>query len=220
MSGTLRREVIALEEEWRNSKLFQKFLYIIAPMWWRREHDYVNPLPKADLGDEVEQSKMSILELGQPKLSTSKESSTSLSSIDRLIVNFERDVVLERPPVLYFKDPSELAQVLKHIEIQNLNSLTYAEEISKPLMVLHRTMLDVQSKMNEELDTINEQITNLNNAILWEEQRAEQLKKEADLLLNGTFKEIVTNPETLRLEVLILYSIFVILLILFNIFQC
>ena len=201
MSGTLRREVIALEEDWRTSKIFQKFLYLIAPMWWRREHDYINPLPKTDLGDEMEESKLPSLPVSQEKPTSKHERGVTLTSIDRLIINFDKDLAKERPPVLYFKDPSELAQVLKDIEIQNLNSLTYAEEISKPLMVLQRTMLDVRSKMNEELDTINEQITNLNNAILWEEQRAEQLKKEADTLLNGTFKEIVTNPETLRLEV-------------------
>ncbi|KAJ4432007.1 hypothetical protein ANN_20621 [Periplaneta americana] len=43
--GPVNVAVYILEEKWRNRKMFQKLLYMISPMYWRKKHDYIHRKP-------------------------------------------------------------------------------------------------------------------------------------------------------------------------------
>src|SRR5690348_421698 len=35
-------QVYQLEEKWRDTRSLQRFLYLVSPMSWRREHDHIH----------------------------------------------------------------------------------------------------------------------------------------------------------------------------------
>lgn len=42
MVGAVGSQVYQLEERWREARSLQKFLYLVSPMSWRRQHDHLN----------------------------------------------------------------------------------------------------------------------------------------------------------------------------------
>lgn len=42
-----------MEEKWREARSLQKFLYLVSPMSWRREHDHLNGAVRAEGASET-----------------------------------------------------------------------------------------------------------------------------------------------------------------------
>lgn len=123
--GTLRYTVYNLEEKWRSCKMYQKFLYLVSPVYWRRKHDYYHLSQK-----ESHQSLVSEIStvFGRYRL----QSSGNVPSLEDLVEQFRDDCKMQEDPLLFFSSPTQLLKVFRFIEIQNLNTLLHIEELAGP----------------------------------------------------------------------------------------
>ena len=156
--GALRAQVYNLEEKWRNCKLYQKFLYLVSPMHWRKQHDYYH-IRKTDTHQSLTESRSSIFD----RYKRGSESRTS--SLEAMVEEFLDECNGGEEPLLYFKEPAELLKVFRFLELQNLNSLLHSEELAVPLQNVKDTMREAKEKFDEEINSIQEIIDNINEEI-------------------------------------------------------
>lgn len=123
--GTLRYTVYNLEEKWRSCKMYQKFLYLVSPIYWRRKHDYYHLSQKDSHQSLV--SEISTV-FGRYRL----QSSGNVLSLEDLVEQFMDDCNTQEDPLLFFTSPMQLLKVFRFIEIQNLNTLLHIEELAGP----------------------------------------------------------------------------------------
>ncbi|XP_017786367.1 PREDICTED: cilia- and flagella-associated protein 100-like [Nicrophorus vespilloides] len=193
--GMLKSQVNNLEEKWRYAKMYQKFLYLVSPMHWRKEHDFYHIIQKDD---------NTSVELAEPEeFFESSQSATEAKSLDDIIKNFMEDLEENREPLLYFDKPKELSRVFKFMELQNLNSLLHSEELATPLEDLKESMKTTEATYDIQLQNFQEIIDDLEGEILWEEDRARTLEFLARELINGEFKRLICDETALNLHVIV-----------------
>lgn len=194
--GSLRSTVYNLEEKWRNCKMYQKFLYLVSPLDWRKKYDYyyVTENASAPLLHLAEESSV---------FSRFRLSPFEVQSLDALIDQFLEDVRIQSRPLLYFSRPEQLMKVFGFIELQNLNTLLHSEELAAPLQHVIEVMDSTQDAFNAEVAALQEIIDSLEGGIIWEEERAKYLEELAMELINGDFREIISNKEVLNLYVFV-----------------
>ncbi|XP_043280912.1 cilia- and flagella-associated protein 100 isoform X2 [Venturia canescens] len=191
--GQLRLEVYSLEESWRTVKMCQKFLYQVSPISWRLEHDWIH---RSSSGSSIVSAKMDDL-LGRYK---TVDNSVSLES---LIDLFELEVAEAPPPQLYFKDPKELMQVFRSMELQNLNALIHLESLAGPMAEMASSIVQTEILIKQELGEIEEGLSDLEENIRLAEERAKSLEKYANHLLHGVFRDLVCSEPVLYLRVFV-----------------
>lgn len=152
----MRSVVYSTEEKWRNCKLYQRFLYLVSPIGWRKEHDYYY-LQRADTSAMEEIS--TIFE--KYRLNDAEES----ASLEDLIKQFKEDCITQQEPMLYFTNPNQLLDVFRFMELQNLNSLLHSEELAVPLENVKEGMARAERLFNEEINSLQETIDKLAGGI-------------------------------------------------------
>lgn len=152
--ASLRSIVYKLEEKWRYSKTYQKFLYLVSPMSWREEFDTINS-PAIH----------SICEVTNIFNKYNVETQVT-DSLDSLLIEFQEDIDLKREPLLYFTDPSQLHEVFKFLEMQNLNALLHIEELAEPISVITEGMRVAEKSFDNEIHSLQETIDKLEGHIL------------------------------------------------------
>jgi hypothetical protein len=193
--GALKRQVSMLEENWRNCKMFQKFLYIVSPMDWRKKHDYIHRKGPSCVSLASEMVSL----FGRYRLSVTE----SEVSLDSLLELFLKDIDSGEEPLLYFTKPSELTQVLQEMESQNLNCLMHSEDLSDPIHAARHGLEQVEGQLERQSTFIMGKIRDLEASISWEENRVQSLKDKARQVLYGLFKEQILSESTLSLHVFV-----------------
>jgi hypothetical protein len=191
--GALKRQVSVLEEKWRHYKMFQKFLYIVSPMGWRKEHDYIHRKGPNSVSLVSEMPSL----FGRYRVSITD----SEVSLDSLLDLFVKDVQGGQEPLLYFSKPCELVQALKDIESQNLSCFMHCEDLSGPTLAAEQGLKQVEAQFEAQSAFITGKIKDLEAAISWEEHRIQSLKHEAREVLCGLFKEQILSESTVSLHV-------------------
>ncbi|XP_022903092.1 coiled-coil domain-containing protein 38-like [Onthophagus taurus] len=194
--GALKAAVYNLEEKWRNCKMYQKFLYMVSPMHWRKIHDYYHLKQNA--------SHLSLVETESCVFEKYRQhTGWETNTLENMIETFLEDCRTQTDPVLYFKEPYELLKVFRFIELQNLNSLLHSEELAIPLEKIRESMHLAEKKYNEQINAVQDIIDSLSGEILWEEQRAKFLEELAMELINGEFRKLISDEEILNLYVFV-----------------
>jgi hypothetical protein len=191
--GALKRQASVLEEKWRNYKTFQKFLYIVSPMGWRRKHDYIHRKGPSSVSLVSEMPSL----FGRHRVSVTD----SEVSLDSLLDLFAKDVEGGEEPLLYFSEARELVQALQDMESQNLSCFTHSEDLSGPILAAEQGLKRVETQFEAECASIAGKIEDLEAAMSWEERRIQSLRHEAREVLAGLFKEQILSGSTVSLHV-------------------
>lgn len=154
--GALKSILYSTEEKWRNCKLYQRFLYLVSPMFWRKEYDYYY-MQEGDLAAFQEVSTI----FGKYRLNVTDEN----ASLQDLISSFRDDRAKQTEPALYFTDPNQLLDVFRFMELQNLNSLLHSEELAVPLENVKEGMARAEELFNAEINSLQELIEKLASGI-------------------------------------------------------
>lgn len=96
--ASIEFSVYKLEERWRDLKMYQKFLYYVSPMSWRKQHDYLN---------KFEASSAKIFQ--KYRLTSHGE----IPPLERLVDVYLQEIESEQEPMLYFNEPQELKKVFR-----------------------------------------------------------------------------------------------------------
>lgn len=201
--GALKSSVYNLEEKWRNCKMYQKFLYMISPLAWRRQYDYFARAEGKKEGvfstDGADDDGASLaLDNFSSIFTRYQVISGGEVSFDEMITMFLEDCEIKEPPVLYFSEPEELMKVFRFSELQNLNALLHSEELAGPLENIKEGMFLAQQKFDDEITSLNDMINNLEGDILWEEERAKSLEELARCLIDTSFRRLISAEEILN----------------------
>ncbi|KAL3275403.1 hypothetical protein HHI36_020167 [Cryptolaemus montrouzieri] len=195
--GALRSILYNSEEKWRNCKMYQKFLYLVSPLSWRKQHDFYHFKSPDEPIDTPEGGAAAIF--GKYRLGD-KEAEVSLED---LLAQFLDDCATQREPELYFDDPEQLLDVFRFMELQNLNSLLHSEELAAPLEAVKAGMQKAEKMFDAEIQGLREAIDKLAGGIAWEEERAKYLEELAMELVNGEFRKLVVDDDILNLHVFV-----------------
>lgn len=157
--GNLRYKVYNLEEKWRSCKMYQKFLYLVSPIYWRRKHDYYHLSQK-----ESHQSLASEIStvFGRYKL----QSSGNVLSLEDLVDQFIDDCNTQDDPLLFFTSPTQLLKVFRFIEIQNLNTLLHIEELAGPTESVKEGVKSASFVFDNEMQALQEIADSLEGGIV------------------------------------------------------
>nr|CAI5828735.1 unnamed protein product [Callosobruchus analis] len=104
---------------------------------------------------------------------------------------------------IYFKEPGELVEVFRYMELQNLNNLLYCEELAAPLETVKNNMAQAEKLFDKEIASLSEIIGRLEFGIMWEEERAKYLEEFAKKLINEELKQLVVDENILNLYVFV-----------------
>nr|XP_023018027.1 cilia- and flagella-associated protein 100-like [Leptinotarsa decemlineata] len=194
--GALRSSLYNSEEKYRNCKMYQKFLYTVSPLSWRGERQKfrrTSVFMMEPVDDDNEEEKI----FGKYRLSLA-EKGVSLNDILQL---FREECMDDESPQLYFKDPEQLMDVFRFMEMQNLNSLLHAEELAIPLEHVKDGMRVAEKIFESEIEKLRGCIDSLSGGISWEENRAKYLEELAMDLIENQFKRLVMDDTVLNLHV-------------------
>lgn len=74
---------------------------------------------------------------------------------------FEQDISDAGPADLYFKEPYELINVFRSIEMQNLNALIHLESLAEPMAQMMTTIQNAEQQIKLEIGEITNTINEL-----------------------------------------------------------
>ncbi|KAK3930832.1 Cilia- and flagella-associated protein 100 [Frankliniella fusca] len=225
--GVLRTQVYQLEERWMEARSLQKFLYLVSPMSWRREHDHLNGAVPAegfsetDVGGDAaagagagarsgagdrRHSGVTQATQGTQVSLASRDPMERAASLQNIIDAFLEETKTSHPPKLYFTEPEQLVKVFRSLAAQSLASLVHIEQLRLPLEALQAGVAQARERVERGLSALQEQVADLEREIAWEENRVLQLQQHADVILMKVYKDILTgsgvdNVLTLRVWV-------------------
>ncbi|XP_020292521.1 cilia- and flagella-associated protein 100-like isoform X2 [Pseudomyrmex gracilis] len=192
--GERRLSVYVWEENWRTVKMCQMFLYQISPTAWRIKHDWFY---RAESSNSIQSTVATDF--------TRYKAPAEGASLEELIELFERDVAADvgEPVELYFEDPFDLIRVFRAMETQNLNALVHLESLAAPMENITKTITVTEAQMKQETDELTSTIRNLESSIAKEEERAENLEKYANYLIETVIRRLISSEEVLYLHVFV-----------------
>lgn len=155
--GALRSSMYNSEEKWRNCKLYQKFLYEVSPMSWKQGRTRSRRASVFLMEEDPNDNNV----FGKYKLSLT-DTEISLPNIIKL---FNQEMAEETEPELYFKDPEQLVDVFRFMEMQNLHSLLHSEELAVPLDNVKESMRIAEKLFDDEIRNLQEAIDKLAGGI-------------------------------------------------------
>ncbi|CAH1992834.1 unnamed protein product [Acanthoscelides obtectus] len=138
--ASIRTALYISEERWHNCLLYQRFLYTMSPLKYRNEHPLAFS-PK-DAGSETNDA----------------------ISLTDIIEEFKDPEKYEAPD-LYFTEPEQLLEAFRFMELQNLSSLLYNEELAVPLESLRFSIIAAEERFSRQIKKLEEQITLLEGGI-------------------------------------------------------
>lgn len=157
--GKLKYVVYNLEEKWRNCKMYQKFLYLVSPVYWRRRYDYYHLTQKeSHMSLATELSSV----FGRYKL----PSTGDVLSLEDLVEQFLDDCRTQDDPLIFFDNPKQLIKAFRFIEIQNLNTLLHIEELAGPTETVKEGIRNARLVFETEMSNLQEIIDSLEDGIM------------------------------------------------------
>lgn len=157
--GKLKYGVYNLEEKWRHCKMYQKFLYLVSPVYWRRKYDYYHLTQKeSHMSLATELSSV----FGRYKL----PSTGDVLSLEDLVEQFLDDVKTQQDPLIFFDNPKQLLKAFRFIEIQNLNTLLHIEELAGPTETVREGIRNARLVFENEMNNLKEVIDSLEHGIM------------------------------------------------------
>lgn len=184
--------ILILDEKWRRSKIYQKFLFQISPLWWREKYDYIH---KTQATGVVDTSDTSIF--GTNRVGTA----ASIMSILTIIDQFLQDATRSEPPELYFENPTELEYIFYELEKSNLLALLQCEELTPPAQQMMEGLEKAKLHFQNEVKILREYLRNLEEEVTFEENRVQEYKDKAKAISLGLFKSLIVDKSTLNLYV-------------------
>lgn len=193
--SALRCSLYVLEEQWRNSKICQIFLYQISPLSWREEHR----IQMRESTDDIDAEKLDVSDMiNRYKLG----SEGSVASLMSLIKIFEEDIAIDQgPPQLYFTEPWQVRIVFRELELQHLSSLLIIEAIKKPKDIMAHGLEVVSKYYDDEIKKIQEQLVGIEEMINIEEEKTKTIEKATKDLINTDLKELVSSETAILAHV-------------------
>ncbi|VEN40976.1 unnamed protein product [Callosobruchus maculatus] len=181
------------EEKWRDSKMYQEFLFNMSPVRFRLAHPKqskdVDTIAEDVLDDDIFAKYRVALDDVELTLGDIKKISDECQNAA------DADI--------YFKEPGELVEVFRYMELQNLNNLLYCEELAAPLESVKNNMAQAEKMFDKEIASLSEIIGRLEFGIMWEEERAKYLEEFAKKLINEELKQLVVDENVLNLYVFV-----------------
>ncbi|CAH1992832.1 unnamed protein product [Acanthoscelides obtectus] len=181
------------EEKWRDCKMYQEFLFNMSPVRFRLAHPAqsknVDTIAEDIMDDDIFAKYKIALDDAELTLSDIKEIANECQSAC--------------PADIYFKEPSELVEVFRYMELQNLNNLLYCEELSAPLETVKNTMIQAEKMFDKDIASLSEIIGRLESGIMWEEERAKYLEDYAKKLINQELRHLIIDDSILNLYVFV-----------------
>ncbi|XP_069347454.1 coiled-coil domain-containing protein 38 [Eulemur rufifrons] len=110
----------------------------------------------------------------------------SVSSEDSLEL-FSDDMDFDVDPVLYFKEPEELLQVLVELEERNLTLVQYSQDVDENLEDVNKREKVIQDKINSNIEFLLEHKEMLKANCEREEEKAAELELRSRLFNFGEF---------------------------------
>lgn len=157
--GKLKYVVYNLEEKWRHCKMYQKFLYLVSPVYWRRKFDYYHLHQKeSHMSLATELSSV----FGRYKL----PSTGDVLSLEDLVEQFLDDCKTQQDPLIFFEIPKQLIKAFRFIEIQNLNTLLHIEELAGPTESVREGIRNARLVFENEMGNLKEVIDSLEHGIM------------------------------------------------------
>lgn len=144
------------EDIWTNCRSYQEFLYTVSPLKWKNEH------PLNGFHDSGPDGMTDMITLSFGTI-LSEVASASLS---RSVTHFKNVSRRQSAPMLYFSSPSQLMEVFRYMEVQNLNSLLYSEELAIPLQSINENLRKAEILFDQEIQYLRETIDGLEGGIL------------------------------------------------------
>ncbi|XP_017371632.1 coiled-coil domain-containing protein 38 [Cebus imitator] len=138
----------------------------------------------SQVGDGQAEPSRSLTRTPEKKKSKLAESFSSEDSLEFLLDD-EMDFDLE--PVLYFKEPEELLQVLRELEEQNLTLFQYSQDVDENLEEVNKREKIIQDKTNSNIEFLLEQGKMLKANCVREEEKAAELQLRSRLFSFGEF---------------------------------
>uniref|UniRef100_A0A2K5EFY2 Coiled-coil domain containing 38 n=1 Tax=Aotus nancymaae TaxID=37293 RepID=A0A2K5EFY2_AOTNA len=138
----------------------------------------------SQVGDGQAEPSRSPTRTPEKKKSKLAESFSSEDSLEFLLDD-EMDFDLE--PVLYFKEPEELLQVLRELEEQNLTLFQYSQDVDENLEEVNEREKIIQDKTNSNIEFLLEQGKMLKANCVREEEKAAELQLRSRLFSFGEF---------------------------------
>ncbi|KAL0611220.1 Coiled-coil domain-containing protein 38 [Plecturocebus cupreus] len=111
----------------------------------------------------------------------------SLSSEDSLEFLLDDEMDFDLEPVLYFKEPEELLQVLRELEEQNLTLFQYSQDVEENLEEINKREKIIQDKINSNIEFLLEQGEMLKANCVREEEKVAELQLKSRLFSFGEF---------------------------------
>ncbi|CAJ0960896.1 unnamed protein product [Ranitomeya imitator] len=102
----------------------------------------------------------------------------------------------EEEPELYFTDPQQLLDIFSEMEERNLSLIQNSQETEEALEEIKHTITMTEKKMEHETEQLKAQITNLQAAIVREEERAIDLEMKCRVFAFGQYSFEEQNPST------------------------
>nr|CAH7715756.1 unnamed protein product [Callosobruchus chinensis] len=137
--AAVRTALYISEDRWQNCLLYQKFLYSMSPLKYKTEHPLV-------------------------AVQTRNEEALEAISLSDIIEEF-KDTEKYGNPDLYFTQPDQLIEAFRFMELQNLNSLLYSEELAIPLETLKFAIMAAEEQFDRQIQKLEESIANLEEGI-------------------------------------------------------
>ncbi|KAK6632663.1 hypothetical protein RUM43_013431 [Polyplax serrata] len=178
-------DILVVMEEWRKSKLFQKFLYLTAPAEWRKIND-----------PEYEQiaSAESVTDPCQFDRESPEESNVNL---EIKVQRFLDDISGFRPPVLYFSHPQQIVDILSALEKNNLRALMNCVDLDFPAANAIAVVEKLKKSFEEDQARLVEDVGYLNDLVKEEEDKAAKSEQKYREIVFGLFRNLVVNEEYL-----------------------
>ncbi|KAJ3227795.1 Coiled-coil domain-containing protein 38 [Clydaea vesicula] len=88
-------------------------------------------------------------------------------------------------PLLYFNSPQQLLDIFSELEENNLSLIQNCQETEETLEDLKQKIVETESKMEAETQSLKQQIEFLNAAIVKEEEKAKALEERSKLFSSG-----------------------------------
>nr|CAI5828733.1 unnamed protein product [Callosobruchus analis] len=181
------------EEKWRDSKMYQEFLFNMSPVRFRIAHPEqsknVDTIAEDVMDDDIFAKYRIAIDDAELTLTDIKEIADECQNAGAADI--------------YFKEPGELVEVFRYMELQNLNNLLYCEELAAPLETVKNNMAQAEKLFDKEIASLSEIIGRLEFGIMWEEERAKYLEEFAKKLINEELKQLVVDENILNLYVFV-----------------
>ncbi|CAG9864482.1 unnamed protein product [Phyllotreta striolata] len=181
----IKSQLFKSEARWRLVKWYEKFLYEISPLHWKKEN--TNSLMRA-------LQHKSCLELFEDI-----NSDTDIT-LEEIAATVERECCDDEDPVLFFTETGQILDYFIYMEEQNFNSLLYNEELRQPLALIKAEMQSAARNFDGTIDHLRTYIDGLEEGIKWEEERARNLEQIAHDLIFTHFKRIIATTDVLNIH--------------------